>query len=155
MAKTNNHGDDKNQAQLVREWLWDHYDGELHHSDELPGIRSIEEENGQVTIHLEEELQLDSFVEAIHECKPEYSDQAEELTVETIKSNGGYDAVDVYEARDLGNGSLGQFKAGMTYYSTDEIVLSGTGEPMWSDGNPAGDVVKHTLHHLIIYLNQI
>ena len=137
------------QEKLVKEWLVE--EGEA--SSDLPGVESIEETSEGVKIQFKEELDLSLFAECIegHELDDPRFDQIH-LEVRSLEESDG---VQVYEIKDLGNGSQGSFKVGSTYYPTKTVVLSGNGEPMWPEGEPVDSVVEHTLLHLSLYIRGI
>lgn len=140
---------DKDQAQLVQEWLEDCDE----YNSRLPGITYIEESDEGVVIHLEDELRPNRFIEAIEGSEPlNAREDILHLDAEKVEN---HQAVFVYAVHDLGNGSLGKFKVGTTYPRGEEILLPGGENPMSPEEEPSANVVEDTLGHLIIYLNSI
>lgn len=137
------------QAELVQRWMRDQL------PSSLADVQTESTDNG-VVLHLEEELQFDTFIQAVHGVKiedPRFEDvHLEVRDIEGNKLSPDADAINVYEVQDLGNGSLAQFKVGKTYHRTDTISLGH--EPIGPDGEPVDDVIENTLFHLSLYLAQ-
>lgn len=110
------------------------------HSDvNTQGIDDIRLENESVVIYLENPIDTHIFRESL---------ESESYEVENLGSASD-PALVVYK---VVNNSGVMVKVGSIYRNERKIVFDDVEEPVWSDGEVAGDVVEETLLHLAKYL---
>lgn len=125
-------------ANRVREWFKENYD------ENITGIEDfVETENG-VEIHLREQIDEDTFKEAMTQHGHE---------VENIEIDGDEGMLTTSSTELATGGEVGG-KFGSIFKMTHGVTISGNTPLIWENLEPAGDEIKQTLDQLVWYLEE-